>query len=163
MGIKPVCKQQNNESIVEILFFFHNISFIDSEFLYFIVILKEKMTRVWHSKLNRHLGCLLEEIWYLSWKCWEGSVATEYHLITLFAVITFSIHLMITLRRNIFFDYSFESCVTTDLLTVVAHRSIDLLELFIWLGATEVFGTWYCKEYLTEFVIILVFRNLNLS
>ena len=98
--------------------FFHHISFIDSEFLYFII-LKEKMTRVWHSKFNRRRGCLLEEIWYLSWKCWEGSMATEYHLITLFVVITFSIHL----RRNIFFDYSFESCVTADLLTVVAHRS----------------------------------------
>ena len=50
-------------------------------------------------------------------------MATEYHLITLFAGITFSIHLMITLRRNIFFDYSFKSCVTADLLTVAAHRS----------------------------------------
>ena len=49
-------------------------------------------------------------------------MALEYHLITLFAVITFSVHLMITLRRNMFFDYSFESCVTADLLTVVAHR-----------------------------------------
>ena len=50
-------------------------------------------------------------------------MATEYHLITLFAVITFSVHIMITLRRNIFFDYIFEFCVTADLLTVVAHRS----------------------------------------
>ena len=40
----PVCKQQNNE-IFLIFRFFHYIWFIDSKNLYFILILKEKMTR----------------------------------------------------------------------------------------------------------------------
>ena len=63
-----------------ILRFFHYIWFIDSENLYFILILKEKMTRFWHlilvisltvkyfqkfiSKFCKRRGHLWEEIWY---------------------------------------------------------------------------------------------------
>ena len=39
-----VCKQQNNENIVDIFRFFRFIWFIDSANLCFILILKEKMT-----------------------------------------------------------------------------------------------------------------------
>ena len=44
MHMDLVCKQQNNENIVNTRFF-HYIWFIDSENLCFILILKEKMTR----------------------------------------------------------------------------------------------------------------------
>ena len=45
MDKELVCKQQNNnEEIVDIQFFFHYIWYIDSENLYFIFILKDKMT-----------------------------------------------------------------------------------------------------------------------
>ena len=44
MDKELVCKQQNNEDTVDIQFFFHYIWYIDSENLYFILILKDKMT-----------------------------------------------------------------------------------------------------------------------